>query len=185
VDQHDEEEFRQFAAARMDDLRGLAYLTCGNWQTAEDAVSTALTKLYLNWRKVSSPHRYACRCVITAVVDEVRRPWWRREQPADMSTLDHPEPDSSEALGERDRIRQVLRQLPPGQRAVLVLRFYGDFSVDEVADMLRLTSGTIKSQSARGLATLRRLLSAQEALTVFEFQEGERHERYAPVVRYR
>jgi DNA-directed RNA polymerase specialized sigma24 family protein len=50
----DEEEFRQFVAARMDRLRGLAFLTCGNRQVAEDAVSTSLAKLYVRWGKVSS-----------------------------------------------------------------------------------------------------------------------------------
>jgi RNA polymerase sigma-70 factor (sigma-E family) len=185
VNQHDEEEFRQFAAARMDDLRGLAYLTCGNWQTAEDAVSTALTRLYVNWKKVVSPHPYACRIVVNAAVDEVRRPWWRRERSADLTTLDRVEPDSSELIGERDRIRRALGRLPAGQRSILVLRFYGDFSVDEVAEMLRRSPGTIKSQSSRGLATLRRLLSVSEAPTVFAFKESETDERYAPVVRYR
>jgi RNA polymerase sigma-70 factor (sigma-E family) len=184
VNQHDEEEFRQFAAARMDDLRGLAYLTCGDWQTAEDAVSTALTKLYVNWTKVTTPHRYACRVVVNAAVDEVRRPW-RREQAANTDVLDRPVPDRTEAFGERMRIRAVLGQLPPGQRAVLVLRFYEDFSVDEVADILHKSSGTIKSQTARGLATLRKLLSTQDAQAVFEFEESESNERYAPVVRHR
>jgi RNA polymerase sigma-70 factor (sigma-E family) len=177
VNQHDEDEFRQYAAARMDDLRGLAYLTCGDWQTAEDAVSTALTKLYLNWEKVSTPHRYACRVVVNATVDEFRRPW-RRERTASAEVLDRAEPDHSDAFGERMRIRGVLRQLPPGQRTVLVLRFYGDFTVDEVAEILRRSPGTVKSQTARGLATLRTLIDV-------EFKEDEGNDRYAPAVRDR
>lgn len=177
MNQLDEEQFREFAASRMDDLRSLAYLTCGDWQAAEDAVSTALTRLYVNWKRVAVPHRYACRVVVNAAIDEKRRPW-RREHSALAETLDRAEPDHADGFADRDRIRRALRQVPPGQRAVVVLRYYGDFSVDEVAEMQGLSPGTVKSQTARGLATLRKLLSPQEMPEPDE--EEERDERCAP-----
>ncbi len=177
----DEEEFRRFAAARMDDLRGLAYLSCGNWQTAEDAVSTALTKLYVNWKRITTPHPYVCRVVLNAVIDESRRPW-RREQSAEIDALDRPEPDRTETYGEQLHLRAALLTLPPGQRAVLVLRFYADFGVDEVAEILRKSPGTVKSQTARGLAGLRKLLADPDAATMLDFKESDDDDRYAPAV---
>jgi len=122
VDAH-EEEFRRFVAARMDTLRGLAYLTCGDWQAAEDAVARALARLYARWPKVDSPHRYAIRMVVRAAIDEVRRPW-RRERAAGHDLPDVVEPDRTDAIADAVRVRDALRQMPPGQRAVLVLRFY-------------------------------------------------------------
>jgi RNA polymerase sigma-70 factor (sigma-E family) len=164
----DEEQFREYAAARMDDLRSLAFLTCGDWEAAEDAVSTALTKVYVQWTRVTVPHRYACRVVINAAIDEKRRPW-RRERAAPPDDLDRATPDPADAIGERDRLRRALRQVPAGQRAILVLRYYGDFTVEEIAEMLGRSTGTIKSQTSRGLATLRQALG------------GELNGRFAPV----
>ena len=170
VDAH-EEEFRRFVAARIDTLRGLAYLTCGDWQAAEDAVARSLARLYARWTKVGSPHRYATRMVVRAAIDEVRRPW-RRERTAGDDLPDVVVPDRSDAITDAVHVRQALRQLPPGQRAVLVLRFYEDFSVDEVAEALGRSPGTIKSQTARGLATLRRLLAAHDIALTEDLAEG-------------
>jgi RNA polymerase sigma-70 factor (sigma-E family) len=165
-----DEQFRHFVAARMDTLRGLAYLTCGDWQAAEDAVARSLARLYARWGRVGSPHRYATRMVVRAAIDEVRRPW-RRERAAGDHLPDVVEPDRSDSITDAVHVRNALRQLPPGQRAVLVLRFYEDFSVDEVAEVLGRRPGTIKSQTARGLATLRRLLAAHD-IEVTERLEG-------------
>ena len=153
----DDEDFRQFVVAQIDGLRRLAYLTCGNWQAADDAVSTGLTKLYLAWRKVNTPHWYARRVVVNAAIDEVRRPW-RREQVAEPEFLDRSVPDPTAELAERARIQQALLKIPPGQRKVLLLRFYEDLSVEDTAEILGKSTGTIKSQTARGLAALHRVL---------------------------
>ncbi|GGN47964.1 DNA-directed RNA polymerase specialized sigma24 family protein [Actinoplanes campanulatus] len=75
-----EADFREFVGARMESLRGLAYLTCGDWQVAEDAVLSALAKLYAKWNRVENPDAYARTAVVRAAIDETRRPWWRREQ---------------------------------------------------------------------------------------------------------
>ncbi len=162
----DEEEFRRFVAGRMDSLRGLAYLTCGDWQVAEDAVSNCLAKLYTRWHKVTAPDRYASRMVVRAAIDEVRRPW-RRERAVGDDLPEVVQPDGLAAIDEAVRIRQALKQLPVAQRAVLVLRFYADFSVEETAEALGRGPGTVTSQTARGLATLRRLL-AQHDIALIE-----------------
>lgn len=173
----DEDEFRRFVAARLEMLRGLAYLTCGDWQVAEDAVSTCLAKLYVRWGKVTSPERYATRMVVRAVIDEARRPW-RREWSSGDALPDVAQPDASETVTEAVRVRQALRQLPAGQRAVLVLRFYADFSVVETAEVLGRSPGTVTSQTVRGLAALRRLL-AEDIAPVEQVEEGTSDARYA------
>ncbi|MGN9914257.1 SigE family RNA polymerase sigma factor [Phytohabitans sp. LJ34] len=167
----DDEEFRRFVAARMDMLRSLAYLTCGDWQVAEDAVSTCLAKLYVRWDKVNSPERYIVRMVMRAVVDESRRPW-RREWSASEALPDVVVSDQSDAVTEAIRLRHALRQLPAGQRAVLVLRFYADLSVEDTAAALGRSPGTVTSQTVRGLATLRRLLVADDIALVGQPEEG-------------
>jgi RNA polymerase sigma-70 factor (sigma-E family) len=173
-----EDEFRRFVAARMDTLRALAYLTCGDWQVAEDAVAHSLAKLYTRWGKVSAPERYAARMVVRAAIDEVRRPW-RREVSSSHGLPDLGEPDRTEAITLSMHVRAALRQVPPGQRAVLVLRFYADFSVEEVAEALGRSPGTVKSQTARGLATLRDLLAPHEIALTEDLEERTGDARYA------
>jgi RNA polymerase sigma-70 factor (sigma-E family) len=170
---HGEEEFRQFVSARLDALRGLAYLTCGDWQAADDAVARSLTKLYIRWASVTSPERFAARMVVRAAIDEVRRPW-RREVPASQAFPDVSEPDLTDSLMQRLHIRAALRQVPAGQRAVLVLRFYLDLSVEDAAEALGCSTGTVKSQTARGLAALRRVLAQHDDALIEAMKEGAR-----------
>ncbi len=155
----DEEEFREFVTKSRDTLRGLAYLTCGSWAMADDAVAAALSKLYVRWNRVAAPYAYARRMVVLAAIDETRRPW-RREQAASHQFPDRPEPDRLGAVDDRLHLRSALAQVPPGQRAVLVLRFYEDLSVEETAEVLGRSAGTVKSQTARGLSALRAALAA-------------------------
>ena len=180
MDSGKEEEFRRFVSARLRFLRGLAYLTCGDWQVAEDAAASTLEKLYCRWDKVDDPHRYAARMAVRAAIDETRRPW-RREVPASQAFPDAGEPDKSDALTERARIRAALRQLPMAQRAVLVLRFYEEFTVEEVAEALSRSTGTVKSQTARGLAAMRRLLAEQDVALPEDPMERTDDERVARV----
>ncbi|BCB77646.1 SigE family RNA polymerase sigma factor [Phytohabitans flavus] len=156
MNQRDEDEFREFVAGRMESLRGLAYLTCGDWQAAEDAVSTALSKLYVRWSRVSAPYTYARRTVIHAAIDETRRPW-RRERSTSPDLLDRPAPDRIDPE-DHAHVREALLRVPRGQRAVLVLRFYEELSVEETAQVLGRSTGTVKSQTAKGLEALRAAL---------------------------
>ncbi|GIM90954.1 SigE family RNA polymerase sigma factor [Paractinoplanes toevensis] len=153
----DEDEFRAFVTVRMDRWRRAAYLLCHDWHTADDLVGTVVGKLYRHWRRVSAadnPEAYAQRVLTRAWLDDRRRPW-RREHPADTV------PDSGwtqpDRTGDRDQLMRLLAALGPRQRAVVVLRFYFDRSVEETAELLGISTGTVKSQSARGLETLRTL----------------------------
>jgi RNA polymerase sigma-70 factor (sigma-E family) len=154
----DESAFRAYAVSRRPALRRTAYLMCGDWHQADDLVQTALTKLFVAWKRVRNddqPDAYTRRILTRCYLDERRRPW-RRESPVDVLD-DRPartRPDE-DALDLRD----ALAVLSARQRATLVLRFWADASVAETAAALSCSEGTVKSQTARAIATLRSLLS--------------------------
>jgi RNA polymerase sigma-70 factor, ECF subfamily len=154
-----EEEFREFVAARSGALLRTAYLLAGDWSTAEDLLQTALTKTYLAWKRlgrIEAVEPYTRRVLVNTATS-----WWRRrwhgERPTEVLP-ERPGPDQHEQAVDRDLMWQYVRRLPARQRAVLVLRFYEDLSEAETADLLDIARGTVKSQTARALATLRRYL---------------------------
>jgi RNA polymerase sigma-70 factor (sigma-E family) len=162
-----DEEFTAFVTASVHRLRQTAYLLCGDWHRADDAVQSALVKLYLNWEKVrirKSTEAFVRTILVRGIIDESRRPW-RRER----SSADPPETAEVEQLTHDDRIflRQMLAQVPRRQRAVLVLRFFEDCDVAETAKVIGCSEGTVKSQTAHGLARLRELIGETEAIRTF------------------
>jgi RNA polymerase sigma-70 factor (sigma-E family) len=160
VKQDDQDGFREFVATRQASLRRLAYVTCGDWHIAEDAVANALAKLYPRWRRLDRPELYAQTMVFRAAIDETRRPW-RRERSASDALPDVEQADTSGAIDERLRIRAALLTVPPKHRAVLVLRYYAGLTVEETAEILGAQPGTVKSHTARGLARLRAALARE------------------------
>ena len=163
----DETAYRDFVTSRIAHLRRVAFLVCGDWHTAEDAVSTALAKLYVAWDKVRDRERvdaYARTMVVRAVLDERRRPWRRERDPYDEA-MTASVPDRTAQVHDRILLRRALESLPRGRRAVLVLRFYEGLSVEETAEALGCSTGTVKSQTARGLAAMRNLLPADYLIT--------------------
>ncbi len=161
-----ESEFREWTLARRGGLRRTAFLLCGDWHLADDLVQETLTRLYAVWPRVTKtgePDAYARRILVNLSIDHQRRPA-RREQPSptlpDRATS---ETDSSETIsvGNRDLVIRGLQEVPPGQRAVLVLRFWEDLSVEQTANVLNTSTGNVKSQTSRGLSTLRDALTAQ------------------------
>jgi RNA polymerase sigma-70 factor (sigma-E family) len=158
------EGYREYVTARLDQLRRTAYLLCGDWHTADDLVSTALVRLLRHWRRVSkmdSPDAYVRRVLLRVWLDERRRPW-RREHSTELV----PEPAAGGAVGpgpdgvvERLAIVALLAELPPRRRAVLVLRYFCDLSVEETAAELGCSTGTVKSQTARAIEGLRARLA--------------------------
>jgi RNA polymerase sigma-70 factor (sigma-E family) len=161
-----DDEFASYYAARAAAVRNVAYLLCGNWHTAEDLTQTAFVKLYRAWSRVSQSESldgYVHRVLVRAYLDERRRPW-RREEPVEPGpALDR----AWNAPSGDDRLflLKELAAMPPRQRAVLVLRFWLDLSVAEVAEMLGCAEGTVKSQTVRGLASMRTRLGAGAELT--------------------
>src|SRR5262245_54839672 len=150
------EDFSEFAAASRGQLRRTAYLMCGDWERASDIAQEALIKLYVAWPrldKVSGLRAYARQTVVNIAIDTLRKKVTqeRPEELPELPVLD----DTVANLTERMVIMQALADLPPRQRACVVLRYYEDLSVEEVARTLRCREGTVKSQTARGLVTLR------------------------------
>lgn len=126
---------------------------------SEDLVQTAFVKLYLVWNRVSRHETldgYVRQIVVRTFLDERRRGWWRRERVGAEDAERTVSPDSPES---RLVVLQALAAVPPRQRAVLVLRYWEDLSVEETAAVLGCSPGTAKSQASRGLDALRGLLS--------------------------
>ena len=154
-----EREYVEYVRARSVTLRRVAYRLCGDWHAAEDLVQRALVLLYRHWQKasaVSSLDAYVRR-MLTNVYLEERRSWWSRQ------VLPSAEPGSTdgsldaEADGRVD-LMSALARISPGQRAVLVLRYWEGLDVAETAEAMGCSPGTVKSQTSLGIAALRRLL---------------------------
>ncbi|HET7531050.1 MAG TPA: SigE family RNA polymerase sigma factor [Mycobacteriales bacterium] len=162
----DEGAFRAFALSRRPALRRTAYLLCGDWHQADDLVQTALVKLYVAWPRIRTsgpPDAYMHRTLVRCYLDERRRPW-RRESPVEVVDQDSWSAPAEEDLPD---LRSALAGLPRRQRATLLLRFWLDLSVAQTADALGCSEGTVKSQTARALSTLRETLK-DPALTTGE-----------------
>jgi RNA polymerase sigma factor (sigma-70 family) len=144
----------------MASLRNLAFVTCGNWHAAEDAVANTLAKLYPRFAALDRPDLYAQTMVVRAAIDETRRPWWRRERSAGDTIPDVELTDPSGATDERLRVQAALRSVPVRQRAVLVLRYYLGMTAEEAAEVLGVRAPTVRSQTSRGLTSLRAALAA-------------------------
>ena len=153
-------EFAEFVADASVALQRTAYVICWNEEGARDAVQEALCRLYVGWtkaRRADALLAYARRAVVNAAIDQGRRPW-RREY-ASREVPDRAVHDTTAGHAERDEMLRVLRQLPPRRRACIALRFYEGLTVEETAEVLGCSAGTVKSQTARGLDTLRQLLT--------------------------
>lgn len=162
-----EREFTDYYTARGPMVRKTAYLLCGDWHLAEDLTQITFTKLYLAWRRISQPERidaYVRKLLMHAFLDEKRRPW-RRERSTEV--LGEGSAAAAPNIDDRLLLVRALTRLPPGQRAVLVLRFWADLSVAEAARTLGCSQGTVKSQTARGLENVRGQLSGSRPIDGF------------------
>jgi RNA polymerase sigma-70 factor (sigma-E family) len=149
----EEAAFREYVVARMERLRRTAFLYCRDWHTADDLVSTTLTKLYQHWsraQRAGNLDAYVYGILAHVWLDEKRRPWRRERAMPDLPERGIPGPDGDDA-----DVLALLASLPPRRRACLVLRFYCDLSVEQTAEILGIAVGTVKSQTARGLDMLR------------------------------
>ena len=149
-----DEQFAEFFSTRFDAARCIVYAMCGDWSEAEEIAQGAFVRVYARWTKVELDTVDAyLRTVLTRGFLDTRRRGRAREQ-----TVAEP-PDrivpAEEGTEDRVALRAALLAVPPGQRTVLVLRFLADLSVEQVADTLGCSTGTVKSQTARGLVALR------------------------------
>ena len=155
-------EFTEYLQARQPSLLRTAYLLTGDRHTAEDVLQTSLAKLYLAWDKIndrSSVDGYVRRIMVNENNSLWRRPWKKREHASDVmpdaSYVDSYDDGRSQALWD------VVQSLPPKARAVVVLRYYEQMSEAETADVLGISTGTVKSQCSRAFAALRDRMPAE------------------------
>lgn len=153
-----EEGFAEFAAAAWPGLLRYAHLLTGERASAEDLVQTALLRTGLRWGHVRAddPTAYVKRAIARQHLNRVTR-LLRRERVVDV-VPDRAVDDESTAVVERSAMWRALATLPPRQRAVLVLRYYEQMSEREIADVLGIAPGTVKSTASKGLAALRHRL---------------------------
>jgi len=156
-------DFVDYVSARMARLHRVAYFMCGDAHRAEDLVQATLVSLYAGWKSAKSADNldaYVHRILARRFIDEKRSAWSRvllRDRLPDTVK----DPDNT--FTERDAIVAALRTVPVGQRAVIALRYYSDLSVEQTAAALGCSTGTVKSQCARGLATFRAALGLAES----------------------
>lgn len=148
-------DFVEFVRAAMPGLLRYGHALTGNPHDAADLVQTVLEKLGSRWstivRRTGDPVAYARRAMTNANISR-----WRRHK-QERLVAEAPEGD---AVYQADRFEseplwQALRELPPRQRAVIVLRYYDGLSEAEIATSLGISTGTVKSQASKALATLR------------------------------
>ncbi|PSL02140.1 RNA polymerase sigma-70 factor (sigma-E family) [Haloactinopolyspora alba] len=163
------DEFTAYVDARRGHLRRVAYLVCGDWHTAEDLVQTALVKLYAAWPRIhtaGAEDAYVRRIIVRAHLDEKRRPW-RRER-VGLDGVDQAAPEAL-SLEDNDALLAALKTLPHRQRATVVLRYWCGLSVEETAEDLGCSTGTVKSQTARAMSALRAALSPEDVTSERRF----------------
>lgn len=149
-------EFREFMLGRWPALVRLAYGLTGDRGHAEDLAQAALARAYASWgrvRRAEDPDAYVRRILINLDHRRFRK---RRvdEKPADLA----PEPavpDPTGRVDQRSDLLAALRDLPPRQRAVVVLRYWDGLTEAQAAAVLGCSVGNVKSQASRALAKLR------------------------------
>jgi RNA polymerase sigma-70 factor (sigma-E family) len=155
--------FGEFFASHYGRAFRLATLLEGDASLGEDAVCEAFARTY--GRVVGGGVGDVEPYLRQAVVNAVRGGWRKRQVERRHARTFDRSPEARDIAAEvvqRDELLGALRRLPAGQRRVVVLRFYEDLSEAEVARMLRVTVGTVKSQAARGLIALRTILGVRD-----------------------
>jgi RNA polymerase sigma-70 factor (sigma-E family) len=129
----------------------IAHMLTGSSEVAEDVVQDAFVQLYPRFDQVSDPGSYLYRSVVNGC-------WSRQRHRRVVERVRHLTSHNGVAPDQIDETWNVLKDLPPRQRAVVVLRYYADLSLAEIADVLGVTVGTVKSTLHRALVNLREVV---------------------------
>ena len=148
-------EFADYVGGRGQALQRTAYLLTGDWALAEDLLQTALARIYPRWDRIvrDDPDAYVRKVLVNTWSSWWRRKW-RGEVPSD-ALVDTAGMDPYAEADRRRAVAAALAALPPKQRATVVLRFHEDMTEAQVAAVLGVSIGTVKSQTAKALAKLR------------------------------
>lgn len=156
----DAESFTEYAINARAGLRRQAFLLCGDWHEADDLVQDTFVNMYRRWPNVSrrgEVESYAHTALVHRFVSVHRQTRWRRE-------ISHPVPPdrprtNDQAADDRISMLAPLRRLPQRQRTVIVLRIWRDLSIQQTAEAMGVSPGTVASQYHKALAALRRSLA--------------------------
>ncbi|MEU7528364.1 SigE family RNA polymerase sigma factor [Saccharothrix sp. NPDC042600] len=151
-----DQDFADFYSARFDAARRTAYALCGNWLEAEELAQGGFVRLYAKWPRVAGGNAegYLRTTLVRLFLDSRRRARAREHLVAE--TPERPEHSRDLArVDEQQSLLAALQDVPPRQRATLVLRIVHDLPVEQVAQVLRCSAGTVKSQLSRGMQALR------------------------------
>ena len=153
-------DFASYVAARRPALLRWARAVAGDPHSAEDLLQDSLVRVLPRWdglREGAAADAYVRRTITRQYVSWQRQPW-RRDEVASAAV---PEPvpagEPDPALDPTDRLWDLVLALPPQQRAAVALRYYEQLSVAETAAVLGCSTGTVKSNTSRGISALRRL----------------------------
>jgi RNA polymerase sigma-70 factor (sigma-E family) len=175
-------DFEEFVSARGQRLLKVAWLLTGDAHLAEDLLQTVLAKVWPKWRSIAggNPEAYVRKALVNTHLS-----WWQRRWRGEVP---HAHRDLTALAGHRaagvdpfasvdleQSLSDVIRLLPPRQRAVVILRYFEDLSVEETAQVLGCRPGTVRSQASKALAMLRTKLVAVPNLV----ESGERHAQRA------
>lgn len=161
---NDEAAYVEYVGGSQDRLRRTAYLMTGDWALASDITQEVLIKLYVAWPRLdrgAGLPTYVRRTIVSSVIDLKRKQKRRPEEVVaepNAVTID----DGAGGRADRDALMRALASVPPRQRACVVLRYFEELSIAETAEVLKCSEGNVKSQTARALDALRRLLGDAE-----------------------
>lgn len=152
-----DDDFVEYARTAAPQLRRTAYLLCRDWELAQDLTQTTLAQMFVHWRRIirqDNPHAYARQVLSRAFLDHRRL---RRSHEVATAEFD----DAATGTDDADlrlTLVDALARIAPRDRAIVVMRYWEDLSVETVAEILGIPAGTVKAQSARTLARLREML---------------------------
>lgn len=151
-----DDEFVEFATAQAASLRRAAYLICRDWHFAQDLTQTTLAKLYVAWGRLDwldNPNAYARKILLRVYLDHQRRRGAHEVVVESTPDIAH---ESNPEL--RLTLLDALGRLSPRDRAIVVLRYWEDMSIETVAELVGVSISVVKTQSMRSLSKLRELL---------------------------
>jgi len=152
----DDHDFREYVRARSRALLRAAYLLTGNRADAEDLVQAALAKTYLAWDRIED--RAALDGYVRRAMVNTHISWWRRRRVEEFPTDEIPDQavaDHSAGSEMQESLRRAIARLPQRMRDAVMLRYYEDMTEAEVAEVLGVSLGTVKSTVSRAMAKLR------------------------------
>jgi RNA polymerase sigma factor (sigma-70 family) len=163
--QGDRAAFGAIAASSIGGLDRLARLITRDPERAKDAVQEALIKAWRDLPGLRDPDRFDAwlrQLLVRSCIDELRR-GRRRSFDVELVEFHHPATaDASARVADRDALERGFRRLDPEQRALIVLHYYQDLPLDEVATALRIPVGTVKSRLSRTRSALRAAMEADD-----------------------